>query len=201
MKSYHFAQQNRPFHLAQRNLCFEYAQILLRHPPDAVGLADLIAGAQDILRLLDAAERHAYFMTQVDAATVKDQDLLFLIRLTRRSVTSIYAVLHHQECLRDEEGFLRRFMNVDTNKFEFSAVHYHRRFLDLRKGLLFLLSHAEKPYKDHLTKTTAQMPRLERERYKHAINSLKTELRAKYGENTVWNSTPLTNDLPIHPEV
>lgn len=188
MKSYHFAQQNRPFHLAQRNLCFEYAQNLMRRDPENVALDDLIAQAKDILDLLAEAEQHAYFMTQVEDATEKDEDLLFLIRLTRRSVKSIFAVLHHQECLRDEEGFLHRFMNINTDKFEFSAQHYHRRFLDLRKGLLFLLSHAEAPYKDHLLKTTQQMARLERDRYKHAVKSLRRELHNKYGENTVWVS-------------
>ena len=188
MKSYHFAQKNRPFHLAQRNLCFEYAQNLMRRSPEEVPLDGLIAQVEDILELLAEAERHAHFMTQVEDSTEKDEDLLCLIRLCRRSVKSIFAVLHHQECLRDEEGFLRRFMNINTNKFEFSAQHYHRRFLDLRKGLLFLLSHAETPYKDHLLKTTEQMPQQERERYKHAIKSLRQELYNKYGENTVWLS-------------
>lgn len=188
MKSYHFAHQNRPFHLAQRNLCFEYAQNLLRRDPDKDTLEELLDRLTDTLYLLESAERHAYFMTQVVDATEKDEDLLYLIRLTRRSAKSIYAVLHHQQCLRDEEGFLRRFMNVDTDKFAFSAHHYHRRFLDLRKGLLFLLRHAEKPYKVHLHKTTQSMPRLERERYKHAVKSLHRELNNKYGENTVWNS-------------
>ncbi|MFC1467607.1 hypothetical protein ACFLQY_02810 [Verrucomicrobiota bacterium] len=186
MKSYHFAHKNRPFHLAQRNLCFEYAQNLLRRNPEDTDLDDLISQADDILELLAEAERHAYFMTQVDEATDKDEDLLSLIRLTLRSVKSMYAVLHHQECLRDEEGFLRRFMKIDTDKFDFSAQHYHRRFLDLRKGLLFLLGHAEKPYKEHLQKTAQQMPRLERERYKHAVKSLRKELHKKYGENTIW---------------
>lgn len=186
MKSYHFAHQNRPFHLAQRNLCFEYAQNLMRRDPEGVSLPDLIAQAEDILSLLAESERHAYFMTQVDEASENDEDLLALIRLTQRSAKSIYAVLHHQDCLRDEEGFLRRFLNIDTNKFEFSAHHYHRRFLDLRKGLLFLLGHAEVPYKEHLNKTTQQMSRLERERYKHAVQSIRKELHNRYGENTVW---------------
>ena len=182
MKSYHFAHKNRPFHLAQRDLCFEYAITIMRRDPD-VPLDDLIAQTQDVVDLLRSSEKHAFFMTQVEEATEKDADLLSLIKLMERSVKSMFAVLHHQQCLRDEEGFLRRFLNVDTDKFDFSAQHYHRRFLDLRKGLLFLLEHAELPYKEHLLKTAGQMAKSEQERYQHAVTSLRTELDAKYGHS------------------
>ncbi len=186
MKSYHFAQKNRPFHLAQRNLCFEYAQKLLREDPDGVPLDDLIIRLDEILELLTSAEKHAYFMTQVEEALDSDEDLLAIIRLTRRSAKSILAVLHHQKCLRDDGGFIHRFLGTESVSFEFSAHHYHRRFFDLRRGLLFLLHQAENPYKQYLENAILMMPRTEQERYNHAIKSLKQEFSNRYGENTFW---------------
>jgi hypothetical protein len=182
MKSYHFAHKNRPFHLAQRDLCFEYAVLLLRRDTTDVSLEHLITRSNSITDLLISSEKHAYFMTQVEEATHKDEDLLSLIRLVQRGVNSMFAVLHHQECLRDEEGFLRRFLLADADKFVFSAQHYHRRFLDLRKGLLFLLDHAEGPCQRHLTATSEQMSNEDCERYHRAVESLRVELDVKYGE-------------------
>lgn len=154
----------------------------MRRDP-GVPLDDLLAQTQHVVDLLVCSEKHAVFMTQVEAATEKDADLLSLIKLMERSVKSMFAVLHHQQSLRDEEGFLRRFLNVDPDRFDFSAQHYHRRFLDLRKGLLFLLEQAEEPYKDHLMQTAEQMAESEQERYQHAVSSLRMELDAKYGES------------------
>ncbi len=175
MSSVHF-NLNKPVHLARRDAHFERAVELLYMQIEGFDIQERIAHAEQVLSLLKTAEKHAFFATQADVVSGREQEFLHFLRLISHNVQSIHSMMQHQSFLEAEESFLCQFLNTTPERCVLPAMHYRRRADDLHQGVWHLLRLAHSPYRELQKEARAQMNEDQRSRYEKAYHSFRDEL-------------------------
>jgi hypothetical protein len=175
---------NRPIHLARRDAYFERAVEMLYMPMQELDTNQRIQHVDQVLTLLKTAQFHAFFATKSPQSTQEEDDLLHFLRLIAHNVQSAHSMMQHQSHLEGEEGFLCQFLDAKPEECVLPAMHYRRRADDIFHGLWHLLRLGHKPYRNLQQANRESLNEAERERYRKAYQSFRSEIQTKFAPQT-----------------
>ena len=138
----HF-KQNRPVHLALRDVYYEQAsKLLASHNPRAVQPLDATE-YEEILFMLRTARKHGCF-----AARDNEMDGQFcdFINMLAGNVKAILSMLNLKHSVEAKDGFFFAFLDVNRASVALQAEEYERRARDIVCCLLNTLDIAEEAY-------------------------------------------------------
>ncbi len=167
---------NRCVHLARRNACFERGLELLCVPTRDLSARNRLEHIDRVVQLLKKANEHAYLAARATDVRPREKDFIHFLELILDAVGSIQFMMQHQVHLEQEESFLCRFLETNSEESLLPARHYQRRADDLMEGLWELFRLVAKPYRMLEDETAQDFSEDERKRYEHAYNTLRPEL-------------------------
>jgi hypothetical protein len=140
----HF-KQNRPVHLALRDVYYEQANKLLSsHDPRAVQPLNA-AEYEEILSILRTARKHGYFAARDNE---KDGQFCDFINMLAGNVKAILSMLNLKHSVEAKDGFFFAFLDVNRASVALQAEEYERRARDIICCLLNTLDIAEEAYSE-----------------------------------------------------
>ncbi len=174
----HF-QQNRPVHLALRDVYYEQAIILLSAHDPHRGRELAAAEYEQILFMLRTSRKHGYF-----AARKEGKDRLFcdFINMLAGNVKAILSMLNLKHSVEAQDGFFFAFLDVNRASVALQAEEYERRARDIVFCLLNTLDLASEAYVELRRSDRNALEPAERERYDKAAEHHRRLLEQKRPE-------------------
>lgn len=164
---------NQPVHLARRDVFYEQAHRLVEQIPTHKDPAEQHETAEKALAFLKNARHHAKEADQSQATGNDNQLFSEFLDAAVDNTQSITRMLRRQRAVESENSTVIRFLNSEDTASKMST-HYRRCAAHILKGLLHLLSQAEKPYQQLKKSTFENMTPENRVRYektrKHLMN-------------------------------
>lgn len=160
MKAINHFEQNRPVHLARRDVFFEHAVELLLEP-DGSSTAELdLAKFEEILFLLRISRRHAGFSIRETGKNAKDELFERLIILLTGNVKAVLSMLNLKAVVTSSDGSFFSFLGANQASVALQAEEYERRANDIARSILNTLRLAEEPFaqlkNDYVTSTAPE---------------------------------------------
>lgn len=141
----HFVQ-NRPVHLARRDVYFERAIELIFAQQHDFTPEIRIEEYEEILFLLRIARQHARFANRVAGKNEKDGELGRFINLLAGNVKAILSMLNLKGMVERSEGTLFSFHGENQASVALQAEEYQRRASDIVRSIHNTLKLAEGPF-------------------------------------------------------
>jgi len=163
----HF-EQNRPVHLALRDIHYERAIGLLKDPKHMALQALVVADYEEILFLLRTAREHASFAVRDNGKNEKDGQFCKFINMLAGNVKAVLSMLNLKHSIEAEEGFFFSFLEVNHASVALQAEEYERRARDIIRCMLTTLELAHDVYEELTQANRAVFNDFERGRYDKA---------------------------------
>lgn len=163
----HFAQ-NRPVHLARRDVYFEKASELIFAQEHAFTPDIRREEYEEILFLLKVARLHARFSIRAAGKNEKDEQLCLFIDLLAGNVKAILSMLNLKEMVEKSDGSLSGFLSGNQASIALQAEEYQRRANDIVRSIHNTLRLANEPFRQLKEEQAAAAGPEETDRYKKA---------------------------------
>jgi tetratricopeptide (TPR) repeat protein len=144
--SNHF-EQNRPVHLAMRDVYYQRATEILIRAEQTCAAGCRIKLYEEILQLLRTARRHARFAARtVHDKNQNDRDFYRYLDLLVGNVKAVLAMLNQKRSVEHAEGFFFSFLGVNHASVVLQAEDYERRANDIIRCIHKTLELALEPF-------------------------------------------------------
>ena len=163
----HF-EQNRPVHLALRDVYYDRATYLLREP-GLVSMQELNASDyEEILFLLRTARNHGFLAVRDNGKNEKDDQFCKFINMLAGNVKAVLSMLSLKHTVEAEGGFFFSFLEVNHASVALQAEEYERRARDIICCMLNTLKLANVAFEGLKQANYDAFSGFERERYEKA---------------------------------
>lgn len=147
MKAINHFQQNRPVHLARRDVYFEGAAKLI-YKQQITYTPDICMGEyEEILFLLRVARQQAGFSIRETGKNGSDEQFGRFINLLAGNVKAVLSMMKLKETVESSEGSFISFLGANQASVALQAEEYQRRANDIIRSLHNTLKLAEDPFK------------------------------------------------------
>ncbi len=163
----HF-EQNRPVHLARRDVYFERASELIFAQQHALTPEIKIEEYEEILFLLRIARQHAYFSIRESGKNEKDEQFGRFINLLAGNVKAILSMLNLKGMLESSDESFTSFLCANHASVALQAEEHQRRANDIVRSIHNTLRLAEEPFKNLKDEHAEDMEKEDLERYEKA---------------------------------
>jgi N-methylhydantoinase A/oxoprolinase/acetone carboxylase beta subunit len=184
----HF-HQNRPVHLARRDVFFEHASRLIQnqqdeHTPDVSRVA-----YEEILYLLQVARLHARFAMRRAGKNKADEQFGSFISLLAGNVQAVLSMISLKRAVESSEGSFFSFLGANHASVALQAEEYQRRASDITRSLHNTLKLAEEPFEQLKIENAIACTDEECERYTKARNHFTKLVQKGSHKDQVGNSS------------
>jgi tetratricopeptide (TPR) repeat protein len=174
MKVINHFEQNRPMHLALRDIFYERAIELLKVSRNT-GMQQLnAADYEEILFQLRSARNHGRFAVRDGGKNEKDEQFFKFINMLAGNVKAILSMLNLKRSVEAEDGFFFSFLEINRASVALQAEEYERRALDIIRSVHTTLDLASEAYAGLKEANRSAFSEFERERYDKAEAHYKT---------------------------
>jgi len=163
----HF-EQNRPVHLARRDVYFERATELIFNQQHAYTPEIKVEEYEEILFLLRVARQHARFSIRESGKNEKDEEFGRFINLLAGNVKAILSMLDLKGMVESSDGSFSSFLCANHASVALQAEEYQRRANDIVRSIHNTLRLAEEPFRTLKEEHAGNAGKDELERYEKA---------------------------------
>lgn len=168
VKAINHFEQNRPVHLALRDIYYERATRLLKST-DHMALRKLnAADYEEILFLLRLARDHGYFAVRDGGKNEKDGQFCKFINMLAGNVKAVLSMLNLKHSVEAADGFFLSFLETNHASVALQAEEYERRARDIAHCMLNTLELAKDAFEGLKKANHAVFSEVERGRYDKA---------------------------------
>jgi tetratricopeptide (TPR) repeat protein len=164
----HF-EQNRPVHLALRDVYYERAAKLLENPEHMTMQALQASNYEEILFILRTARTHGQFAVRDNVKNEKDGQFCKFINMLAGNVKAVLSMLNLKHSVEAKDGFFFSFLEVNHASVSLQAEEYERRARDIIRCMLNTLDIASSAFHELQQSNLDAFTELERERYDKAM--------------------------------
>ncbi len=173
----HF-EQNRPVHLARRDVYFERAMELILGRQADFSVEIRMEEYEEILFLLRIARQHARFAIRVARANEEDGEFGRFINLLAGNVKAILSMLNLKRMVEHSEGSIFSFLGENRASVALQAEEYQRRANDIIRSIHNTLRLADEPFQklkaDYATRENKENMARYRKARNHFTQLIKT---------------------------
>ena len=163
----HF-QQNRPVHLARRDVYFERAAELIHKQQKTYTPNVCMDEYEEILFLLRVARQQAKFSIRESGKNESDEQFGHFINLLAGNVKAVLSMMNLKETVESSEGSFFSFLGANQASVALQAEEYQRRANDIIRSLHNTLRLAEDPFSLLKVENSTACSEEERSRYSKA---------------------------------
>lgn len=164
----HF-EQNRPVHLARRDVYFEHAAKLISGEQQQAFISEThVEEYEEILFLLRVARQHAKFSIRESGKNEKDEEFGRFINLLAGNVKAVLAMINLRHTVESSGGSFLGFLGANQASVGLHAEEYQRRANDIVRSINNTLKLAEEPFDQLKTENTEALSKDEQNRYHKA---------------------------------
>ena len=168
MRAINHFQQNRPVHLARRDVYFERASELIHQQQDPYTPDVSMEHYEEILFLLRVARQQAKFSIRETGKNESDEQFGLFINLLAGNVKAVLSMMNLKETVESSEGAVFSFLGANQASVALQAEEYQRRANDIIRSLHNTLHLAEDPFELLKSENSAGGTGEERSRYAKA---------------------------------
>lgn len=167
MKAIDHFEQNRPVHLARRDVYFERAAELISAEQQPFGPQVDIGRFEEILFLLRVARQHARFSVRDTGSNEIDEQFGRFINLLAGNVKAALSMLNLKRMVESDTSFIA-FLGANQASVALQAEEYQRRASDIVRSINNTLKLAGEPFEQLKVENSAAATDEEHERYDKA---------------------------------
>jgi len=164
----HF-EQNRPVHLALRDIYYEHAIRLLKDPKHMAARELCVGDYEEILFVLRTAREHARFAVRDNGRNEKDGQFCKFINMLAGNVKAVLSMLNLKHSVGANDSFFFSFLEVNHASVALQAEEYERRARDIIRCMLNTLEIAGAAFGQLKQGNLEAFNDFERERYDKAM--------------------------------
>ncbi|MEN8254260.1 MAG: hypothetical protein ABFR33_02210 [Verrucomicrobiota bacterium] len=168
MKTINHFEQNRPVHLALRDIYYERAAGLLKDPGRTARQELATADYEEILFFLRTARDHGYFAVRDDGKNEKDGQFCKFINMLAGNVKAVLSMLNLKHSVEAADGFFFSFLEANHASVALQAEEYERRARDIARCMLNTLELANAAFEGLKQANHDAFSEFERGRYEKA---------------------------------
>ena len=191
MKTIDHFQQNRPVHLARRDVYFECAAKLIHEGQQQFTPEIDMKLYEEILFLLRVARRHGGFAIRESGRNEKDEQFVRFINLLAGNVKAVLSMMNLKKMVDNSEGSFLSFLGANQASIALQAEEYQRRANDILRALRDTLKLAEDAFGQLKATNAESMGDDERTRYATAREHFTELVRS---ERHRYKIAPRAND-------
>ena len=182
MKTIDHFEQNRPVHLARRDVYFEHATELLSARSEVQQSEINAERYEEILFLLRVARRHARFSVRYTGKNEPDEQFCRFIELLTGNVKAVLSMINLKAMVEKSTDSFFSFLGVNQASVALQAEEYLRRGNDLIRSINNTLVLAKDPFEQLKKGNLTAASKEEQLRYtkarKHFAQLVETEYRS-----------------------
>ena len=167
MKAIDHFEQNRPVHLARRDVYFERAEKLITAQQQAFGQEIRIEDYEEILFLLRVARQHARFSIRDAGRNETDEQFCRFINLLAGNVKAVLSMMNLKRTVASDASFFT-FLGSNQASVALQSEEYQRRANDIVRSIHNTLKLAEEPFEKLKAENSAALTDEQHERYNKA---------------------------------
>ena len=175
---YHFIQ-NRPVHLALRDVYYERAVELLLSKQDGCVKAVCMSAYEEILFMLRTARKHAQFAIRGGGENELDHLFCEFMKVLSGNVKAVLSMLSLKETVEHAEGFFLSSGEANRASVALQAEEYVRRARDVLHSVRNTLDLAHGAYEELKASNEGQFNDDERERYERACRHHRERIKQR----------------------
>ncbi|NLX26437.1 MAG: hypothetical protein GXY61_10855 [Lentisphaerae bacterium] len=141
----HF-EQNRPVHLARRDVYFEKAAELISNELHGQECGLKNERYEEILFMLRTARQHARFSIRNSGKNEHDEQFSLFINLLAGNVKAVLSMINLRKMVENSNGSSFSFLGVNQASAGLQAEEYQRRAEDIVRSMQNTLKLAEEPF-------------------------------------------------------
>jgi len=166
-------EQNRPVHLALRDVYYERVAELLQAPRlPAIQIADY----EEILFLLRTAREHGHLALRDDGKNEQGELFFQFINMLAGNVKAVLSMLNLKHSVEEEDSFFFSFLEANHASVALQAEEHERRARDIIRSMKATLKLASGAYEGLKQANFDALSEAGRGRYKKAAEHHKTLL-------------------------
>lgn len=163
----HF-EQNRPVHLALRDVYYDRAATLLKEPRHKSMQELKASDYEEILFLLRTSRDHGFLAVRDNGKNEKDDQFCKFINMLAGNMKSVLSMLSLKHTVEAEGGFFFSFLEANRASVALQAEEYERRARDIICCVLKTLELASAAFESLKKANYEAFSELERGRYDKA---------------------------------
>lgn len=163
----HF-EQNRPVHLARRDVYFEKAAELISSELYGQECSLKNERYEEILFMLRTARQHARFSIRNAGKNEHDEQFSLFINLLAGNVKAVLSMINLKGMVENSQGSSFNFLGVNQASAGLQAEEYQRRAVDIVRSMQNTLKLAEEPFEKLKVENRATASDEANERYEKA---------------------------------
>ncbi len=136
MKAIDHFEQNRPVHLALRDIYYEHAIRLMKDPKHMAAQPLIVSDYEEILFVLRTAREHGRFAVRDNGKNEKDGQFFNFINMLAGNVKAILSMLNLKLSVEASDSFFSSFLEVNYASVSLQAEEYERRARDIIRCML-----------------------------------------------------------------
>ncbi len=168
MKAIDHFEQNRPVHLARRDIYFERAASLISAQQQSFTPEINVDDYEEILFLLRVARQHGRFSIRDSGKNEKDEQFCRFINLLAGNVKAVLSLLNLKRMVEDTSESFFSFLGANQASIALQAEEYQRRANDIVRSIHKTLQLAEEPFEQLKVDNAASASDEELDRYTKA---------------------------------
>ena len=174
----HF-EQNRPVHLARRDVYFEKAVELISDRDPLPGMEFRIADYEEILFMLRTARKHARFSIRNAGKNENDEQFSLFINLLAGNVKAVLSMINLKGMVENSQGSSFSFLGVNQASAGLQAEEYQRRATDIVRSIQNTVRLAQEPFENLKKENRKNASGDENSRYKKARDHFASQVKQK----------------------
>lgn len=176
MKAIDHFEQNRPVHLALRDIYYEHAIRLLKDPRHMAAQALLVGDYEEILFILRTAREHGRFAVRDNGKNEKDGQFCKFINMLAGNVKAVLSMLNLKHSVEANDSFFFSFLEVNHASVALQGEEYERRARDIIRCMLNTLEIASTAFDELKQANFEVFTDIERDRYDKAATHYKESI-------------------------
>lgn len=168
VKTINHFEQNRPVHLALRDVYYDRAAALLKDPRHMAMQELVAADFEEILFLLRTARDHSFLAVRDNGKNEKDDQFRKFINMMAGNIKAVLSMLSLKHTVEAEGGFFFSFLEANSASVALLAEEYERRARDIICCVLNTLDLASAAFESLKKANYEALSELERDRYDKA---------------------------------
>ncbi|NNJ70530.1 MAG: hypothetical protein HKP10_04495 [Kiritimatiellales bacterium] len=168
MKTIDHFEQNRPVHLALRDVYFERAARMISAQQSTLSPEINVGEYEEILFLLRVSREHARFSIRNAGKNETDEQFSRLINILVGNVKAALSMINLKGMVESRDGSFFSFLGANQASIALQGEEYQRRANDIIRSIHNTLKLAEDPFELLKLENSAAASEEERERYAKA---------------------------------
>ncbi|WP_372806127.1 hypothetical protein [Pontiella sp.] len=191
MKAINYFKQNRPVHLARRDVYFEQAAELIAAQQSSSPFEIKIADYEEILYLLRVAREHARFSVRDAGSNEIDEQFGRFINLIAGNVKAVLSMMTLKNMVESDGSFFT-FLGSNEASVGLQAEEYQRRASDIIRSINNTLKLAGEPFEQLKVENGAAATADELARYGKAREHFVSLVKEGRHRNRIPSSRKIT---------